>query len=63
MAFNEDQNRARKDHGSETLAMVRCVALGSSAKRANVVKLGAKKRSPCNCESLFQVLLSPGNDK
>jgi predicted transposase YbfD/YdcC len=61
MAFNEDQSRVRKDHGSENLAVLRRIALGL-LRRDHSVKIGArnKRLKACrNREYLLSVLLSP----
>lgn len=61
MAFNEDQNRVRKDHGDQNLAVLRRIALGL-LHRDQSVKLGAKNKrlkAARNREYLLHVLLSP----
>jgi predicted transposase YbfD/YdcC len=61
MAFNEDQNRVRKNHGDQNLAVLRRIALGL-LRRDKTVKLGAKNKrlkAGRNREYLLQVLLSP----
>lgn len=61
MAFNEDQNRVRKNHGDQNLAVLRRIALGL-LRRDKTVKLGAKNKrlkASRNREYLLQVLLSP----
>jgi predicted transposase YbfD/YdcC len=60
MAFNEDQNRVRKDHGDQNLAVLRRLALGL-LRRDKTVKLGAKNKrlkAGRNRSYLLQVLLS-----
>jgi predicted transposase YbfD/YdcC len=60
MAFNEDQNRVRKDHGDQNLAVLRRIALGLM-RRDKTVKLGAKNKrlkAGRNREYLMRVLLS-----
>jgi predicted transposase YbfD/YdcC len=61
MAFNEDQSRVRKNHGSQNLAVLRRIALGL-LRRDKSVKLGAKNKrlkAGRNREYLLRVLLSP----
>jgi hypothetical protein len=61
MAFNEDHNRVRKDHGDQNLAVLRRIALGL-LRRDKSVKLGAKNKrlkAARNREYLLHVLLSP----
>jgi predicted transposase YbfD/YdcC len=61
MAFNEDQNRVRKDHGDQNLAVLRRIALGL-LRRDKSVKLGAKNKRLKACRNrdyLLKVLLSP----
>ena len=61
MAFNEDQNRVRKDHGDQNLAVLRRIALGL-LRRDNSVKLGVRNKrlkAARNREYLLHVLLSP----
>lgn len=61
MAFNEDQNRVRKDHGDQNLAVLRRIALGL-LRRDKSVNLGAKNKrlkAARNREYLLHVLLSP----
>jgi predicted transposase YbfD/YdcC len=65
MAFNEDQNRVRKDHGDQNLAVLRRIALGL-LRRDKSVKLGAKNKRLKACRNrnyLLQVLLSPADVK
>jgi predicted transposase YbfD/YdcC len=65
MAFNEDQNRVRKDHGDQNLAVLRRIALGL-LRRDKSVNLGAKNKrlkAGRNREYLLKVLLSPMNAK
>jgi predicted transposase YbfD/YdcC len=65
MAFNEDQNRVRKDHGDQNLAVLRRIALGL-LRRDKSVKLGAKNKrlkAARNREYLLHVLLSPAMAK
>jgi predicted transposase YbfD/YdcC len=60
-AFNEDQNRVRKDHGDQNLAVLRRIALGL-LRRDKSVKLGARNKrlkAGRNRKYLMQVLLSP----
>jgi len=60
MAFNEDQNRVRKHHGDQNLAVLRRIALGL-LRRDKSVKLGAKNKrlkAGRNREYLLAVLLS-----
>jgi len=60
MAFNEDQNRVRRDHGDQNLAVLRRMALGL-LRRDKSVKLGAKNKrlkAGRNREYLMRVLLS-----
>lgn len=60
MAFNEDQNRVRKDHGDQNLAVLRRIAL-CLLRRDKSVKLGAKNKrlkAGRNREYLMRVLLS-----
>lgn len=61
MAFNEDQNRVRKNHGSQNLGILRRIALGL-LRRDKSVKLGVKNKrlkAGRNREYLLRVLLSP----
>jgi predicted transposase YbfD/YdcC len=61
MAFNEDQNRVRKDHGDQNLAVLRRIALGL-LRRNKSVKLGARNKrlkAGRNRKYLMEVLLSP----
>jgi predicted transposase YbfD/YdcC len=61
MAFNEDQNRVRKDHGDQNLAVLRRIAL-NLLRRDKSVKLGAKNKrlkAARNRQYLLHVLLSP----
>jgi predicted transposase YbfD/YdcC len=61
MAFNEDQNRVRKDHGDQNLAILRRIALGL-LRRDKSVKLGVKNKRLKACRNrdyLLNVLLSP----
>jgi predicted transposase YbfD/YdcC len=61
MAFNEDQNRVRKDHGDQNLAVLRRIALGL-LRRDKSVNLGARNKrlkAGRNREYLLKVLLSP----
>jgi predicted transposase YbfD/YdcC len=61
MAFNEDQNRVRKDHGDQNLAVLRRIALGL-LRRDKSVKVGAKNKrlkAGRNRDYLLKVLLSP----
>jgi predicted transposase YbfD/YdcC len=61
MAFNEDQNRVRKHHGDQNLAVLRRIALGL-LRRDKSVKLGVKNKrlkAGRNREYLLKVLLSP----
>ena len=61
MAFNEDQNRVRKHHGHQNLAVLRRIALGL-LRRDKSVKLGAKNKrlkAGRNRQYLLNVLLSP----
>jgi len=65
MAFNEDQNRVRKHHGDQNLAVLRRIALGL-LRRDKSVKLGAKNKrlkAGRNRQYLLQVLLSPSEAK
>ena len=65
MAFNEDQNRVRKDHGDQNLAVLRRIALGL-LRRDRGVKLGAKNKRLKACrnrEYLLRVLLSTQEGK
>jgi predicted transposase YbfD/YdcC len=65
MAFNEDQNRVRKDHGDQNLAVLRRIALGL-LRRDTSIKLGArnKRLKACrNREYLLQVLIPPQKAK
>lgn len=65
MAFNEDQNRVRKDHGDQNLSVLRRIALGL-LRRDKSVKLGAKNKrlkAGRNREYLLHVLLSPATAK
>jgi predicted transposase YbfD/YdcC len=65
MAFNEDQNRVRKGHGDQNLAVLRRIALGL-LRRDKSVKLGAKNKrlkASRNRNYLLQVLLSPAEVK
>lgn len=65
MAFNEDQNRVRKHHGDQNLAVLRRIALGL-LRRDKTVKLGAKNKrlkAGRNRKYLLQVLLSPSEVK
>jgi predicted transposase YbfD/YdcC len=60
-AFNEDQNRVRKDHGDQNLAVLRRIALGL-LRRDKSVKLGARNKrlkAGRNRKYLMAVLLSP----
>ena len=60
MAFNEEQNRVRKDHGDQNLAVLRRIVLGL-LRRDKSVKLGAKNKglkAGRNRDYLLQVLLS-----
>jgi|HubBroStandDraft_6_1064221.scaffolds.fasta_scaffold386872_1 predicted transposase YbfD/YdcC len=60
MAFNEDQNRVRKDHGDQNLAVLRRIALGL-LRRDKSVKLGAKNKrlkAGRNRDYLMRVLLA-----
>jgi predicted transposase YbfD/YdcC len=61
MAFDEDQNRVRNQHGHQNLAVLRRIALGL-LRRDKSVKLGAKNKrlkAGRNREYLLHVLLSP----
>jgi len=61
MAFNEDQNRVRKDHADQNLAVLRRIALGL-LRRDKSVKLGAKNKrlkAGRNRDYLLRLLLSP----
>lgn len=65
MAFNEDQNRVRKHHGDQNLAVLRRIAVGL-LRRDKSVKLGAKNKrlkAGRNRNYLLQVLLSPTQAK
>jgi predicted transposase YbfD/YdcC len=65
MAFNEDQNRVRKDHGDQNLAILRRLALGL-LRRDKSVKLGAKNKrlkAGRNREYRLRVLLSTSEVK
>lgn len=65
MAFNEDQNRVRKHHGHQNLAVLRRIALGL-LRRDKSVKLGAKNKrlkAGRNRQYLLNVLLSPAGVK
>jgi predicted transposase YbfD/YdcC len=65
MAFNEDQNRVRKQHGHQNLAVLRRIAVGL-LRRDKSVKLGAKNKrlkAGRNREYLLHVLLSPAEVK
>ena len=60
MAFNEEQNRVRKDHGDQNLAVLRRIVLGL-LRRDKSVKLGAKNKglkAGRNRDYLLRVLLS-----
>jgi len=60
MAFNEDQNRVRKHHGDQNLAVLRRIALGL-LRRDKSVKLGAKNKrlkAGRRRDYLLRVLLS-----
>ena len=65
MAFNEDQNRVRKQHGQQNLAVLRRIAVGL-LRRDKIVKLGARNKrlkAGRNREYLLHVLLSPSEIK
>jgi predicted transposase YbfD/YdcC len=65
MAFNEDQSRVRKDHGTQNLAVLRRIALGL-LRRDKSVKVGVKNKrlkAGRNREYLIKVLLSPQEAK
>jgi hypothetical protein len=60
MAFNEDQNRVRKDHGDQNLAVLRRIALGL-LRHDKSVKLGARNKrlkGGRNRKYLMRMLLS-----
>ena len=65
MAFNEDQNRVRKHHGDQNLAVLRRIAVGL-LRRDKSVNLGAKNKrlkAGRNRNYLLHVLLSPAEVK
>jgi len=61
IAFNEDQNRVRKNHGDENLAVLRRMALGL-LRWDQSVKVGVKNKrlkARRNHDYLLKVLLLP----
>jgi len=65
IAFNEDQNRVRKNHGDQNLAVLRRMALGL-LRRESSVKLGVKNKrlkAGRNRDYLLKVLLAPAKPK
>jgi len=65
IAFNEDQNRVRKNHGDQNLAVLRRMALGLLPRESSV-KLGVKNKrlkAGRNRDYLLKVLLAPAKIK